>query len=93
MARNAYAYFRPLGLQAADDAKLEDETRRAKLRARKLRLTKGGYEVGTGVYYGTGAPVYVVTDAEGNYLGTERASTPLLAKQKVVADRTLRAAF
>jgi hypothetical protein len=82
-----------LGTETADNTALERETALAKLRARRVRLTRDGYEVGTDAYYGVGAPVYVVTDAEGNYLGTERASTPLLAKQKVVADRTLRAVF
>ena len=52
-------------------------------RARRIYLDRGGYD-SHGRYYGVGAPIYEVTDREGETIGIVRARDASAAKDKFV---------
>lgn len=54
----------------------------ARLRAERVRLDRGGY-TRSGRYFGTGAPLYLVTDDEGDIHEYVRAASAVEARQKV----------
>lgn len=58
-----------------------------RLWCRRVRLTRGGYEVGAPLcYFGVGAPLYRVTDEYGDLVGEYRAVSRKEALAQARAD-------